>query len=121
MLMASATRFPVPARFAYACRVLQLPRREDALCTLKQVSIASEVQVGVTYHLGRILGGGATGVAFLAIRHAPDGQTPVVVKILKPELVQHSDRRAALIVQKEAVALGRLNEHVPPTPFVVRL
>jgi serine/threonine protein kinase len=26
-----------------------------------------------------------------------------------------------MIVQKEAVALGRLNERVPPTPFVVRL
>jgi eukaryotic-like serine/threonine-protein kinase len=43
------------------------------------------------------------------------------MKILRPWFVHQAGPTAALIVQKEAVALGRLNERVPPTPFVVRL
>ena len=44
-----------------------------------------------------------------------------VIKIILPQLVAESDERALTIIKKEAVALGRLNERVPPTPFVVRL
>src|SRR5262245_13127809 len=101
--------------------MLHLPRHEDALETLKHASIPSQVQTGATYRLGRVLGGGAMAVAFFSLRQAPDGQTPVVLKIVKPEIVRSSDRNATLMVRKEAVALGRLNEHVPRSPFVVRL
>jgi serine/threonine protein kinase len=44
-----------------------------------------------------------------------------VVKIILPEVVQGHGGTAATVVRKESVALGRLNEKVPPTPFVVRL
>jgi len=59
-------------------------------------------------------------VALFATRVAPDGQTPVVLKVLRPQILR-VDKAAALAVQKEAVALGRLNERTPPTQFVVRL
>jgi len=59
------------------------------------------------------------GVAYLAQRETASGMSPVVVKAVRPVL---SLRQVApdLIAQKEAVALGRLNERVPPSPFVVR-
>lgn len=59
------------------------------------------------------------GVAYLAQRETASGVSPVVVKAVRPVL---SVRTVApeLIAQKEAVALGRLNERVPPSPFVVR-
>jgi len=65
------------------------------------------------------LGEGAMGVAYLAQRESEAGASPVVVKAVRPRL---SVRQVApdLIARKEAVALGRLNERVPPTPFVVR-
>src|SRR5690349_3279074 len=60
-------------------------------------------------------------VAFRAIRRAPDGQSFTVVKIVHPEMVMDASEVALLTIRKESVALGRLNEQVPPTPFVVRL
>jgi len=83
--------------------------------------IASELQRDVTYRLERQIGEGGMGTAYLALRQAPDGLSPVVVKLVRPAFGANSDRAAALVVQKEAVALGRLNERVPPCPFVVRL
>ena len=62
---------------------------------------------------------GGMSLAFFALRVAPDGETPVVLKILRPQMIRGTDRAALLAVQKEAVALGRLNERLPPTPFVV--
>jgi serine/threonine protein kinase len=93
----------------------------DLRNALRGTEIASEIQLGVTYRLSHALGGGGFAVAFYALRISPDGQTPVVMKVLSPHIVRGSGDRAVLFVQKEAVALGRLNEHVPPTPFVVRL
>jgi serine/threonine protein kinase len=83
--------------------------------------IKSDFQRGVTYRLERQIGEGGMGSAFLALRQAPDGLSPVVVKLVRPAFGPNSDRAAALVVQKESVALGRLNERVPPCPFVVRL
>jgi len=60
-------------------------------------------------------------VAFRAIRRAPDGQSFTVVKIVHPEMIMDASEIALLTIRKESVALGRLNEQVPPTPFVVRL
>lgn len=81
--------------------------------------IPSDVQRGVCYRLLEQLGEGAMGVAYLAQRESEAGASPVVVKAVRPRL---SVRQVApdLIARKEAVALGRLNERVPPTPFVVR-
>nr|WP_275939256.1 serine/threonine-protein kinase [Polyangium spumosum] len=76
---------------------------------------------GVSYRVERVIGDGGMSLAFFALRIAPDGQTPVVLKILRPQMIHSTDRAALLAVQKEAVALGRLNERLPPAPFVVRL
>jgi eukaryotic-like serine/threonine-protein kinase len=83
--------------------------------------IDSELQPGVTYRLERPIGEGGMGSAYLALRQTLDGLSPVVVKLVRPAFGANSARAAALVVQKEAVALGRLNERVPPCPFVVRL
>jgi serine/threonine protein kinase len=81
--------------------------------------IHSEAQPGVRYALERTVGEGGMGFAYLARRESPSGSAPVVVKVMRPELWQ-SEVNPALVAMKEAVALGRLNEQVPPTPFVVR-
>jgi eukaryotic-like serine/threonine-protein kinase len=83
--------------------------------------LESALQPGVSYRLEHKLGEGATAVAYLAKRHGPEGEWPAVIKIIQPHIVKDSNERALTIIKKEAVALGRLNERVPPTPFVVRL
>ncbi|HEY4107290.1 MAG TPA: serine/threonine-protein kinase, partial [Polyangiaceae bacterium] len=83
--------------------------------------LESEYQPGVSYRLEQRLGEGGTAAAYLARRAAPAGESQVVIKIVLPQIVAESDERALTIIKKEAVALGRLNERTPPTPFVVRL
>lgn len=83
--------------------------------------LESAYQPGVSYRLDRKLGEGGTAAAYLALRASPAGESQVVIKIILPQLVAESDERALTIIKKEAVALGRLNERIPPTPFVVRL
>lgn len=83
--------------------------------------LPSALQPGVSYRLEQKLGEGGTAVAYLAKRHGPEGEWPAVVKLIQPHIVKDSGERALTIITKEAVALGRLNERVPPTPFVVRL
>jgi eukaryotic-like serine/threonine-protein kinase len=82
-------------------------------------SFPSEVQPGVRYVLERHVGEGGMGRAYLARREAPDGTAPVVIKVVAPNFGDGTVS-AELVAQKEAVALGRLNERVPPCPFVVR-
>src|SRR5688572_1249292 len=90
--------------------------------TLSGRMIASEFQPDVTYRLERQIGEGGMGTAFLALRQAPDGVSPVVIKMVRSGFgTGPADAAAGMVVLKEAVALGRLNERVPPTPFVVRL
>ncbi len=60
------------------------------------------------------------GVVFFALRDAPDGIAPVVIKVVRPELMAVSDIAVQKAVRKEVAALERLNARVPPTPFVVR-
>ncbi len=83
--------------------------------------LESAYQPGVSYRLERKLGEGGTAAAYLTRRTAPSGESEAVIKIILPQIVAESDERALTIIKKEAVALGRLNERVPPTPFVVRL
>ena len=90
--------------------------------SLSGTVIRSEVQPDVTYRLERQIGEGGMGTAFLALRQAPDGVSPVVIKMVRAGFgTGPADAAAGMVVLKEAVALGRLNERVPPTPFVVRL
>src|SRR6478736_3971997 len=83
--------------------------------------VESEFQPGVSYRLERRIGEGGMGQAFLALRQAPEGISPVVIKMVRPSVESGAQNSAGILVQKEAVALGRLNERVPPCPFVVRL
>ncbi|MCA9633821.1 MAG: serine/threonine protein kinase [Myxococcales bacterium] len=83
--------------------------------------IPSELVPGVSYLLERQLGEGGMAVAYLARRQSPSGSTPVVLKITRPETMLREGQMALTSFRKEAVALGRLNEQVPPNPCVVRL
>jgi serine/threonine protein kinase len=83
--------------------------------------VASEVDSRVSFRLEHRIGEGGMALAFLATRIGPDGETPVVLKVVRPNIVASATAMASMVIQKEAVALGRLNERVPPTPFVVRL
>jgi serine/threonine protein kinase len=60
------------------------------------------------------------GTAYLAERVSPEGSSTVVVKVVNPEL-DEGGVPPELVAIKEAGALQRLNDCVPPSPFVVRL
>jgi serine/threonine protein kinase len=85
------------------------------------MTVPSELRPGVVYRVERTLGEGGTARAYFASRFGPEGTSPVVLKVIQPVVIQQAGDRARMIVQKEAVALGRINERVPPCPFVVRL
>ena len=84
-------------------------------------TVHSEFYSGVEYFIERSLGEGGTAVAFFARRRSPAGEMPVVMKVILPRIVVDSGRQADTIFKKEAVALGRLNARVPPTPYVLRM
>lgn len=83
--------------------------------------IQSEAFARVTYVLDRLIGRGGFASACLATRLAPDGSLPVVLKVMRPAVAAQSLDLVTRLFKKEVVALGRLNERVPPSPFVVRL
>jgi eukaryotic-like serine/threonine-protein kinase len=101
--------------------LIELSYGDQNLSALRGAELRSGVLPNVSYQLEQVLGAGSMAVAFRAIRRAPDGQSYTVVKIVHPEMVMDSSDVALLAIRKESVALGRLNEQVPPTPFVVRL
>ena len=88
--------------------------------SLGGTTIESELQRGVSYRLERQIGEGGMGTAFLALRQAPDGLAPVVIKMVRAGFgaTGPADAAAGMLVQIEAVALGLLNERVPPTPWI---
>ena len=94
---------------------------DDHLRGLEGVSVRAAAQPEVEYVIERMVGAGSYSIAFFAIRRAPDGEAPVVLKLVRPSLMRVAGDLATLAVEKETVALGRLNERVPPTPFVVRM
>lgn len=97
-----------------------IPADDDALDALLDTAVPSEVIEAVSYRIVWRVGEGGMSVVFYALRVTPEGETPVVVKLLRPSFVRKAGPAAALTIKKEAIALGRLNERVPPTPFVVR-
>src|SRR6185436_19152392 len=101
--------------------MLFVPPQDDHLTTLEGKVVESSMHPGVSFRVDRTIGVGGVSVAFLAMRRTETGSAPVVLKVIRPRMVIDMGRTADLVVKKEAVALGRLNERVPPTPFVVRL
>jgi serine/threonine protein kinase len=91
------------------------------------VDFLDGVGVGAGYRLERPLAAGGMGVAFLAHASEPGDRTgrsaagvPCVVKVMLPSMVVGEADVAALSFKKEVVALARLSEKIPPSPFVVR-
>jgi len=101
--------------------LIDLGYGDQSLTQLRGVELRSSLSPDVRYQLEQALGAGSMAVAFRAIRRAPDGQSYAVVKIIHPDVLVDSSEIALLTIRKESVALGRLNEQIPPTPFVVRL
>lgn len=104
----------------YPALVLRVAAGDDLLRGLVGAALPSNVYGGVSYHLTRSLGAGSMAIAFLVERRSQNGTSVAVIKISRPEFVRQAAETALLTIQKESVALGRLNERVPPTPFVVR-
>ncbi|MFI5297010.1 MAG: serine/threonine-protein kinase [Polyangiales bacterium] len=67
------------------------------------------------------LGDGGTGVAFLALRQSETGESPHVIKIFRPALIQRAPEIAEVSRRKEHASMRRLNERVPPSPYIVRM
>lgn len=84
-------------------------------------TVPSELRSGVVYRVERRLGEGGTAIAYFASRFGPEGTSPAVLKIIQPAIIAQAGDRAEMVVRKEAVALGRMNERVPSCPSVVRL
>src|SRR4051812_39353062 len=101
--------------------MIELSAGDDELRVLTGTTVPSEVTANVGYAIGTPLGGGGTSVGFHALRLGPDGTCPVALKFLRPSFLKRYGENASLVVKREAVALGRLNERVPATPFVLRL
>lgn len=101
--------------------MIRLSKDDENLQGLVGANIPSNLAEGVSFQPEQTLGRGGGAIAFLARRIGPEGAVPVVVKILRPAFVRKLGPTAHLLIRKEAVALGRLNERIPPTPFVIRL
>jgi serine/threonine protein kinase len=102
--------------------MIDIPLNEDDVAAaFVGARVASEFVPNVSYLVKETLGAGGMAVAHLALRQAPDGEAPVVLKVLRPSSVLGLGNAASVMVRKESVALGRLNERVPSTSFVVRL
>jgi eukaryotic-like serine/threonine-protein kinase len=84
-------------------------------------TVPSDLRPGVVYRIERRIGDGGTAIAYFASRFGPEGTSPAVLKIIQPNIIARAGDIAEMVVRKEAVALGRINERVPPCPSVVRL
>jgi eukaryotic-like serine/threonine-protein kinase len=96
------------------------PWVDDELRSLIGVTIEGSTP-GVRYRLENPLGEGGTGVAFFALRITEGGESPHVVKVFRPALLIKAPEIAEVSKQKEKGAMKRLNERVPPSPFIVRM
>ncbi|EYF04967.1 serine/threonine protein kinase [Chondromyces apiculatus] len=101
--------------------MITILRDDEALDELLGASLTSGSSPGIHYQMMRRAGVGTMFASFYALRVAPEGESPVVVKILRPSFSRQLGATAEVVVRKEAESLRRLNERVPPTPFVVRL
>ena len=84
-------------------------------------TVPSDLRPGVVYRIERRIGDGGTAIAYFASRFGPEGTSPAVLKIIQPGIIAKAGDLAEMVVKKEAVALGRINERIPPCASVVRL
>ncbi len=98
-----------------------VPWVDDELRSLVGVTIDSHGAANARYRLDHPLGEGGTAVAFFALRMTPEGDTPHVVKVFRPTLLLKAPEIAEVSRRKEQDAMKRLNERVPPSPFIVRM
>jgi serine/threonine protein kinase len=96
-------------------------RNRAAFGQLAHAVLRSETNPNVSYRMEKIIGRGGFAVACLATREGIGDPCSVVLKITQPSVISQSGEMVGRLFKKEVVALGRLNERVPPTPFVVRL
>src|SRR5690349_10111523 len=101
--------------------VFRIDPKDNDLEALTGASFASMYEASTSFSLERIIGSGASNVAFRARRRSAFGDSTVVVKVMRPRLVKEQPKLADLILGKEVLALSRLNERIPPTPYVVRM
>jgi serine/threonine protein kinase len=100
------------------------PRVDDELRGLVGRTVdapPSWTGAGSRFRIDRPLGEGGTGVAFFATRIAAEGESPHVVKVFRPSLLLKSPEIAEVSRRKEHAAMRRLNERVPPSPYIVRM
>lgn len=107
----------VRVRFAV---MIHLNSSDEAMPELRGAALPSSLRPGVVYHVEHLLGAGGMGSVFFANRIAPEGRSLTVVKVLHPWFVAESGKTAKISFQKEVTALRRMQQHVPPNPFVVR-
>lgn len=99
------------------------PWVDDELRSLVGVTIdaGTASPSAVRYRIEQPLGEGGTGVAFFALRMTEAGDSPHVVKVFRPSLLIKAPEIAEVSKQKEKGAMKRLNERVPPSPYIVRM
>jgi serine/threonine protein kinase len=102
-------------------QVLRIDSRDVRLDAMIGAQLPSASDRSAHYVIVERIGSGATATTFFAMLRAPHGETPALVKLLSPSFVRGAGPHAVISAHKEAAALSRLNEQVPPTPFVVRL
>lgn len=108
--------------------MLVVSRSLTELVAARVRDVADGAQIDAGYVIDAVLGAGGMGVAFLA--HVaedappragrPSAGTRCVLKVLLPEVVIREAEVAQLSFKKEVVALARLADRKPPSPFVVR-
>jgi serine/threonine protein kinase len=105
---------------AYPAPVLILEDEETSLDMFVGRTVSPAGVPHIQYTLERKLGVGGMSVVYEARRRSPQGEVPTVVKLMLPRFVQENQQIALTAMSKEAQALQRLNDRIPPTPFVVR-
>src|SRR3954471_18219603 len=74
---------------------------DEFLDALGGVSVPSVYQAGVSYRVKRVLATGGSAAAFLATRHSLDLTTPVVLKVVRPTMLEKRGATATLSAMKE--------------------
>lgn len=107
--------------------LLEVSRELPELCGARVTDLTPDGLIDAGYVIDSVLGVGGMGVAFLAHVESTSGRpgqpaigTRCVLKVLLPDVVLREARVAQLSFKKEVIALSRLAEKRPPSPFVVR-